>query len=946
MVERRKPLLLASTKLLVNTVLSSSRLSEGDRDRIVAVTGEKVPDDIVCGDLQQRVGILRFPRDEDVISERILASLDDAALVGLSTSTLKQLSITSGSLVKMNFSQKICLRDNVLVKNVETNVQRVAQAVVLDPPGTYTGFKLTSYHTMLVFPSVTFSQNGCLQLGGEVAYLSPILAFNLDLHISCLKSLVQGGQKNLASYFQVKVDDKTCGEAIEGAVISVGLEPVAQLPRYASHLRASFVKIPECGTLKSLKGISPIEAEDRQDMIDLALQNYFKADRYLARGDIFRICINWKCNSITCIPCNQKSENRSENIIYFKVVAMEPSDEQVLRVNSTQTALVLGGSVPSAIPPDLLIHGPTGFAPLQQDTVKTLASVLTPPLCPSALSSKFRVSVLLYGLAGCGKRTVVNYVARRLGLHVVEYSCFNLLASSERKASAALAQAFKTAQSYLPTILLLRHFDVFRDLGTREGSSNDQVGITTEVASVVRKFTEPVSEDEDIDSKGEPNDDFHVRDAGKMSRHQVLLVAAADSSEGLPPTLRRCFSHEIGMGPLTEEQRIEMLSQLLQSVSKLLPNVGSEDFIKEISGQTSGFMPRDIRALIADAGANLIPRVDVPLPKVEPKKVDMNSCEAVPQVLGKEDLTKAMERSKKRNASALGTPKVPNVKWEDVGGLEDVKKSILDTVQLPLLHKDLFSSGLRKRSGVLLYGPPGTGKTLLAKAVATECSLNFLSVKGPELINMYIGESEKNIRDVFQKARSARPCVIFFDELDSLAPARGASGDSGGVMDRVVSQMLAEIDGLSDSTQDLFIIGASNRPDLIDPALLRPGRFDKLLYVGVNSDASYRERVLKALTRKFKLHPDISLYSIAKKCPPNFTGADMYALCADAWFHAAKRKVLNVDSDSSPVDDKGDAVVVDYDDFVKVLEELSPSLSMAELKRYESLRAQFEGAPK
>ncbi|KAK2436439.1 cell division cycle protein [Trifolium repens] len=312
----------------------------------------------------------------------------------------------------------------------------------------------------------------------------------------------------------------------------------------------------------------------------------------------------------------------------------------------------------------------------------------------------------------------------------------------------------------------------------------------------------------------------------------------------------------------------------------------------------------------------------------------------------KRGVTNALERSKKRNASALGTPKVPNVKWEDVGGLEDVKKSIMDTVQLPLLHKDLFASGLRKRSGVLLYGPPGTGKTLLAKAVATECSLNFLSVKGPELINMYIGESEKNVRDIFQKARSARPCVIFFDELDSLAPARGASGDSGGVMDRVVSQMLAEIDGLSDSTQDLFIIGASNRPDLIDPALLRPGRFDKLLYVGVNSDASYRERVLKALTRKFKLHEDVSLYAIAKKCPPNFTGADMYALCADAWFLVAKRRVLNAEPESSNPDNEADSIVVEYDDFVQVLEELQPSLSTAELKKYELLRDQFEGTSK
>lgn len=213
----------------------------------------------------------------------------------------------------------------MLVKNVETNVQRIAQVVVLDPPGMHEaahGIKLSTFgcsHTMCVFPSATFAPEGCLQMGVEVAYLSPILAFNLDLHVSCLNSLVHGGQETLASYFQAKVDDETSGEVIEGSVISVGLESLARLPRYASHLRASFVKIPECGTLETLKVRSSIEAEDRQDMIDLALQKYFEADRYLARGDIFSICINWNCNSITCIPCNQKSQNRSDNIIYFKV---------------------------------------------------------------------------------------------------------------------------------------------------------------------------------------------------------------------------------------------------------------------------------------------------------------------------------------------------------------------------------------------------------------------------------------------------------------------------------------------------------------------------------------------------------------------------------------------------------------------------------------------------
>ncbi|XVF72561.1 hypothetical protein PTKIN_Ptkin12aG0131200 [Pterospermum kingtungense] len=925
MVRRRKPLVLSSTKILVNSVLSSTRLNEAD------------PTNLSADGLRLKAGILRFSKGKDNISDPKLASLDDSALVGLSTSALKRLSITSGSLV--------------LVRNVETKIQRIAQVIVLDPPNTHVNTSLNEepvshpQRIMLVFPSYCFPPNGSVLLDSDVAYVSPLLAFNLNLHISCLRSLVREGKETLASLFDGNVDEKAFRGDTNASVISLWLEPLSRMPKYASHLRVSFVKIPECSSLASLRGTSSIEAEERQDMIDSALRKYFEVDRYLARGDVFCIFLNWNCSSAICIPCSSRLQNRSDNIIYFKVVAMEPSDEAVLRVNHIQTALVLGGSAPSAVPPDLLIAGKKSFAPLQGDTVKILASILTPPLCPSPLSLKFRVSVMLHGLPGCGKRTVVRYVAKRLGLHVVEYSCHNLTASTEKKTSAALAQAFNSSRRYSPTILLLRHFDVFRNSSSQEGSPSDQIGLSSEVASVIREFTEPVGNDEDGYADDKSNGDFPVKDTEDVGRHQVLLVAAADSCEGLPPAIRRCFSHEVKMGPLTEEQRAEMLSQSLQGVSELLSDTSLEDFVKDMVGQTSGFMPRDLQALVADAGANLIPRSNVQMGKAESSQSDdpNTSSNSAAHSLGKDDLAKALERSKKRNASTLGAPKVPNVKWEDVGGLEDVKKSILDTVQLPLLHKDLFSSGLRKRSGVLLYGPPGTGKTLLAKAVATECSLNFLSVKGPELINMYIGESEKNVRDIFQKARSARPCVIFFDELDSLAPARGASGDSGGVMDRVVSQMLAEIDGLNDSSQDLFIIGASNRPDLIDPALLRPGRFDKLLYVGVNSDASFRERVLKALTRKFRLQEDVSLYSIAKRCPPNFTGADMYALCADAWFHAAKRKVLSSDSDSSSKD-QADSVVVEYDDFIKVLRELSPSLSLAELKKYEMLRDQFEGS--
>ncbi|XP_073140109.1 peroxisomal ATPase PEX6 isoform X2 [Henckelia pumila] len=781
MVERRrrKPLVLASTESLVNSLLNPSKHIDEEAEGSHRIA----PYPLATG-LQVTAGILRFSNDATVD----LPALDDSSLVGLSTSLLKRLSITSGSLI--------------LIKNSDANISRIGQAVALDPPNADENLSgnaplcTQSPRTMAVFPSYPYPRIQSATLDPGVAFLSPILAFNLNLHHSCLKSIVQQGIETLSSLFEVERDVEEIGKVNE-SFINIGLEPWAQqLPKYASHLRASFVKIPKCGTLESLKTSSSVEAKDRQELIDVALNAYFSVDRYLARGDLFAICARWSCKSELCIPCKQKMLNGGDDLTYFKVVAMEPSEEPVLRVNRTQTALVLGGAVSSAVPPNPLLSQTKGFSPLQEDTVQTLASIIAPMLCPSALLSKFRVAILLHGLPGCGKRTVIRYVARQLGLHVVEYSCHNFMTSLENKASVALAEAFDVASRYRPTILLLRHFEVFSKSTSQEGSSHEQAGVNSEVASVIKQFTEPCSEDEYGYFEKNLPDDSHLKVDEMINCHPVLLIAAADSSEGLPPTIRRCFSHEIKMGPLSEKQRLQLLYQSLQSVSQSHPDISVENMIKDIVGQTSGFMPRDLRALIADAGANLISEGGKADPGLEEKTSESNLIEdgkkisAPHPVLGKDNLAKALEQSKRRNASALGTPKVPNIKWEDVGGLEDVKKSILDTVQLPLLHKDLFSSGLRKRSGVLLYGPPGTGKTLLAKAVATECSLNFLSVKGPELINMYIGESEKNIRDIFQKARAARPCVIFFDELDSLAPARGASGDSGGVMDRVVSQKL------------------------------------------------------------------------------------------------------------------------------------------------------------
>jgi peroxin-6 len=209
---------------------------------------------------------------------------------------------------------------------------------------------------------------------------------------------------------------------------------------------------------------------------------------------------------------------------------------------------------------------------------------------------------------------------------------------------------------------------------------------------------------------------------------------------------------------------------------------------------------------------------------------------------------------------------------------------------LPIEKPHLFKSGIAQRSGLLFYGPPGTGKTLLAKAIATECQMNFISVKGPELLNMYVGESEKNVREVFERARENLPCIVFFDELDSLAPARGKGADSSQVMDRIVAQLLTEIDGLG-KRPGMFTIGATNRPDLLDSALLRTGRFDKMIYLGVAKTVEEKVKILEAQTRKMIIAPDVNFNEVAKLLPPNFTGADFSALTSESYIIAVKEKI-------------------------------------------------------
>ncbi|KAK5072505.1 peroxisomal assembly protein [Lithohypha guttulata] len=456
-----------------------------------------------------------------------------------------------------------------------------------------------------------------------------------------------------------------------------------------------------------------------------------------------------------------------------------------------------------------------------------------------------------------------------------------------------------------------------------------------------------------------------IRDVIESAR---VVIATTSKLDDVPAGLRSLFTHELEVVAPDEVARESILRSVCSSLAiAISPMVN----LKNVALQTA--------ALVAGDLVDVVHRASLARSNRLVSLAEAKGCDVIDLKLSGGlstshlmpiDFSTAIAAARSTFSDAIGAPKIPSVTWQDVGGLASQKDAIMETISLPLTHPELFANGVRKRSGILFYGPPGTGKTLLAKAIATEFSLNFFSVKGPELLNMYIGESEANVRRVFQKARDARPCVVFFDELDSVAPKRGNQGDSGGVMDRIVSQLLAELDGMSGGGSDedgqtsnaggVFVIGATNRPDLLDPALLRPGRFDKMLYLGVADSHDAQSTILEALTRKFTMARDVDLQRIAQKLPFTYTGADLYALCSDAMLKAITRKTKGVDDRVEAISqERGEPVstgwffdhaakpedvevIVNEEDFELAQKELVGSVSAKELEHFERIRQLFE----
>merc|ERR1712198_488788 len=354
---------------------------------------------------------------------------------------------------------------------------------------------------------------------------------------------------------------------------------------------------------------------------------------------------------------------------------------------------------------------------------------------------------------------------------------------------------------------------------------------------------------------------------GLKQRSHVIVMAATNRPNSIDPALRRFgrFDREVDIGIPDAVGRLEILRIHTKNM-KLADDLDLE----QVAAETHGHVGADLAALCSEAALQQI-REKMDLIDLEDETIDAEVLDSLAVTM--EDFRYAMGKSTP-SAIRETVVEVPTVTWQDIGGLENVKKELQELVQYPVEHPEKFLKfGMMPSKGVLFYGPPGCGKTLLAKAIANECQANFISIKGPELLTMWFGESEANVRDVFDKARSAAPCVLFFDELDSIARSRGgSSGDAGGAGDRVMNQMLTEMDGINPS-KEIFFIGATNRPDIIDPAIRRPGRLDSMIFIDL-PDFPARVSILKATLRKSPVDPAVDFEYIAEKTH-GFSGADL-----------------------------------------------------------------------
>ena len=582
------------------------------------------------------------------------------------------------------------------------------------------------------------------------------------------------------------------------------------------------------------------------------------------------------------------------NRIELVVTSFSPSGDAVIMCNTTQVKISDKPAADKGDVPKVSYDDIGGLG----DAVRKIREMVELPLRHPELFKRLGVEapkgVLLHGPPGTGKTMLAKAVAGETSSNFISIGGPEIVSKFYGESEGKLREIFKEAEENAPSIIFIDEIDSIapkRD----EVNGEEERRIVAQLLSLMD---------------------------GLNSRGKVVVIGATNRPNSIDEALRRPgrFDREIEIGIPDRDGRLE----ILQIHTRGMPLDEDVD-LKWLADKTHGYAGADISALTKEAAMAALRRVlpDVDLEAEEIPREVLNNI-----LVTKDDFKNALKDMQPSTMREVLIEK-PNVKWEDIGALEEAKQELKEAVEWPLKFGKVFDHmNAKPPKGILLYGPPGTGKTLLAKAVATESEANFIAVKGPEFLNKWVGESEKAVRETFRKARQASPCVIFMDEIDSIAPERGTGGDSN-VTERVISQMLTEMDGL-EGLNNVVVIAATNRPDIMDPALLRPGRFDKSIYIGP-PDKESRKSIFGIHTGKRPMGEDVDLDDLAEKTE-GCTGADIAAICNEAVMNAVRRLVAG---GKMPTEEEIAACKVEAEDFDKALDKFGPE-SRKKLKDYKS----------
>ncbi len=608
--------------------------------------------------------------------------------------------------------------------------------------------------------------------------------------------------------------------------------------------------------------------------------------RVLSRGDF--------------VPINIMG--RTVNLV---VTNTSPSAEAVIVTEGTEVLVGEQVKEPIRAIPRISYEDIGGLRPVIQKIREMIELPLRHPELFERLGVEAPKGVLLHGPPGTGKTLLARAVASETNANFLSIGGPEIMSKYYGESEERLREVFKEAQENAPSIIFIDEIDSIAPK-REEVTGEVEKRVTSQLLSLMD---------------------------GLQSRGKVVVIGATNRPNAIDPALRRPgrFDREIEIGVPDRDGRLEVL----EIHTRGMPLAEDVD-LKKLADVTHGFVGADLEALAKEAAIRALRRI---LPEINLE------AQSIPgDILNKIIVKMAdfLDALKEIDPSAMREVlvEIPDVSWEQIGGLEDVKEELREAVEWPLKYPDLFAQlNASPPKGLLLYGPPGTGKTLLAKAVAHESESNFISVKGPELLNKFVGESEKALREVFRKARQASPCIIFFDEIDSVAPVRGSGGGDAHVTERVISQFLTEMDGLEE-LRNVVIIAATNRPDIIDSALLRPGRFDRLLFVPP-PDLEARRQIFKIHTRKTPLAEDVNLDELAKRTD-GYTGADI-ASVANTAVMLSLREHISKSKDPEDAKKRAKGLKVAKRHYDEALQKIKP-MSSEELKMYERFSQQFSEA--